>query len=570
MEFGNGKVAVDLRATVLPVAAVYDRRQFDELDGKRSAVIDRRYRGCASKRLDLCSRTGHDAGVFVNRFIAILLLALGAGGIFSDPARADGPSAGPGAAFPPSLESYQDGDGSSLGAVLANRIHAEPFNLVATVIFLLAIIHTFLAPKILHLSHRMQHNHEARLEEIHGPGVKEKEKIPRRLRQSVPAAMLHFLGEVETVFGIWVVPLALALALAKGFAVTRHYLGHTVTYTEPLFVVVIMAIAASRPVVQLAMRLLGLIAGRSPARWWGALLTVGPLLGSFITEPAAMTLCAVLLGREFYRLGPSRPFMYATLGLLFVNVSVGGALTNFAAPPVLMVATKWNWSTAYMFGQFGGRAIAGIVAGNLVYFLIFRKEFARMSTLNLPPDEAERQEPVPLWITGAHLAFLGWTVLVAHEPVLFIGGFLFFLAFTMATTAYQDKINLRSPLLVGIFLAGLVVHGGLQAWWIEPVLVRLGEFPLLLGATVLTAFNDNAAITYLATLVPNFSDALKNAVVSGAICGGGLTVIANAPNPAGQSILQKYFPGGSIAPGGLFLAAIGPTLVMLFFFALPR
>jgi hypothetical protein len=87
---------------------------------------------------------------------------------------------------------------------------------------------------------------------------------------------------------------------------------------------------------------------------------------------------------------------------------------------------------------------------------------------------------------------------------------------------------------------------------------------------VLTAFNDNAAITYLATLVPNLSDALKTAVVSGAIAGGGLTVIANAPNPAGQSLLQRYFPEGGIKPGGLFLAALFPTLVMLGLFALPR
>jgi len=332
-----------------------------------------------------------------------------------------------------------------------------------------------------------------------------------------------------------------------------------------------MAIAASRPILQCAVRVMGLVAGQSTARWWLALLTLGPLLGSFITEPAAMTICALLLGREFYRLGPSPRFMYATLGLLFVNISVGGALTNFAAPPVLLVADKWNWSTAFMLEQFGLRAVAGIIVGNLACFLFFRNEFNRLSTQrrDLPPDESMREEPVPLWITGIHLAFLTWTVLVAHEPALFIGGFLFFLAFTMATTAYQDEINLRSPMLVGFFLAGLVVHGGLQGWWIEPVLSRLNHYPLMLGATLLTAFNDNAAITYLATLVPNFSDSLKIAVVSGAISGGGLTVIANAPNPAGQSLLQKYFPGG-ISPGGLLLAALFPTLVMLFFFALPR
>ncbi len=470
--------------------------------------------------------------------------------------------------FPPSLESYQDNNTSNVWTLLVNRVHAEPFNLIATVIFFLAIIHTFLAPKILHLSHRLQHDYEEELKKIHGAET----KLSHRRRQSIPAAMLHFLGEVEAVFGIWALPLALALLFSKGSDVARHYFDSGVRYTEPLFVVVIMAIAASRPIVQFTVRVLSLIAGQSPARWWLALLTIGPLFGSLITEPAAMTICAVLLGREFYRLGPSKPFMYATLGLLFVNVSVGGALTNFAAPPVLMVAAKWGWSSAYMFEQVGIRAFAGIVLSNLAYFLIFRREFFRMTdnALNLPQDETEHQESVPFWITGAHLGFLGWTVLVAHEPALFIGGFLFFLAFTMATTVYQDEINMRSPMLVGFFLAGLVIHGGLQAWWIEPVLSRLSQYPLLVGATVLTAFNDNAAITYLATLVPNFSDELKDAVVSGAICGGGLTVIANAPNPAGQSILQKYFPEGSIAPGGLFLAALGPTLVMLFFFALPR
>jgi hypothetical protein len=333
-----------------------------------------------------------------------------------------------------------------------------------------------------------------------------------------------------------------------------------------------MAIAASRPVVQLAARLLAFVAGPSLARWWLVLLILGPLLGSFLTEPAAMTLCAVLLGREFYRLKPSNLFCYATLGLLFVNVSVGGALTNFAAPPVLLVAAKWNWSTPFMLEHFGFRALAGILVGSVAYYLIFRQEFAGLTERRrqLPPDEWARESKVPLWIIGIHLALLAWTIHFAREPALFLGGFVFFLAFVVATRAHQDKINLRSPLLVGVFLAALVVHGGLQGWWIEPMLSHLGPYALLLGATVLTAFNDNAAITYLATLVPNFSDDLKAAVVSGAICGGGLTVIANAPNPAGQSLLQKYFPEGTIRPGPLFLAALFPTLVMLVLFALPR
>jgi len=103
---------------------------------------------------------------------------------------------------------------------------------------------------------------------------------------------------------------------------------------------------------------------------------------------------------------------------------------------------------------------------------------------------------------------------------------------------------------------------GAQQWWIEPVLSSLGRWPLMIGATLLTALNDNAAITYLASLVPGFSDPLKYAVMAGAVTGGGLTVIANAPNPAGQSILQGQFGDGGISPLKLFIAAVPPTLIM--------
>ena len=89
----------------------------------------------------------------------------------------------------------------------------------------------------------------------------------------------------------------------------------------------------------------------------------------------------------------------------------------------------------------------------------------------------------------------------------------------------------------------------------------------MLCATVLTAFNDNAAITFLSTLVPNFTDPLKYAVVAGAVAGGGMTVIANAPNPAGQAILKRYFKNG-VNPGMLALAAAVPTVVVVLCFLL--
>jgi hypothetical protein len=153
-----------------------------------------------------------------------------------------------------------------------------------------------------------------------------------------------------------------------------------------------------------------------------------------------------------------------------------------------------------------------------------------------------------------------WTVANAHYPALFVSGFLFFLGFNRATASYSTLSDFRTPLLVGFFLAGLVVHGGLQAWWIAPVIARLAETPLFIGAAILTAFNDNALITYLATLVPNLGDSLKQAVVEGAVTGGGLTVIANAPNPAGQALLGKFFDD-AVNPLYLLLGAAIPTLV---------
>jgi hypothetical protein len=228
-----------------------------------------------------------------------------------------------------------------------------------------------------------------------------------------------------------------------------------------------------------------------------------------------------------------------------------------------------------MLGHFGWRAVVAIIASVVLYGFVFRRELAALGTkrpvLDIDPPEDEAHVAVPLpapaWITVAHIAFMAWTVFTAHYPAFFLGGFLFFIGFLRATAPYQSKLELKAPLLVGFFLAGLVVHGGLQAWWIAPVLASLREEPLFLTATILTAFNDNALITYLATLVPDLSDALKAAVVEGAVTGGGLTVIANAPNPAGQALLARFF-GGAVSPLGLLAGALVPTLLAAIAFRL--
>jgi hypothetical protein len=416
---------------------------------------------------------------------------------------------------------------------------SEAFLAVATGIFVLAILHTFAAASLTSWSHRLQ------------------------ARGAPPAAVrvLHVLGEVELVFALWAVVLTVAMAAWFSPAFAARYLG-SVTYTEAVFVVVVMTLASTRPIVALAEGMLARVAGAaggSPAAWWVAILILAPLLGSLITEPAAMTIAALLLVRQFYRLGPSSRLAYATLGLLFVNVSIGGTLTHFAAPPILMVSRPWGWGTPYMLSHFGLRAVLAVVVSTGLYYALFRTELRALRPAQ--PDEVDAARAhVPMWITSVHLLFLAFTVVYAHEPQLFIAGFAVFLVFTRMTPRYQGALQFRAALMVGVFLAGLVIHGGWQRWWIAPLLSSLDAGALFAGATFLTSFNDNALITYLATLVPNLSPEMKAAVVEGAVTGGGLTVIANAPNPAGQALLGRYFDD-AVSPLRLFLGAVVPTAV---------
>ncbi len=478
------------------------------------------------------------------------------------------------AVFPLPLENYPTTAGS-LMETLRVRAAAEPFNVAASVVFLLAILHTFAVGWFVKLARKYELEHSLALrirgcrDDAHPDGVPE---------VSFKVTLLHFLGEVEAVFGLWVLGLAAVAIYYHSWADFVLYVGKDRVFTEPIFVVIIMAIAASRPVLRFAELLMSRAAALgkgTPGAWWLSVLVIAPVLGSFITEPAAMTIGALLLARKFFRFHPPAGLAYGTLGLLFVNISVGGTLTHFAAPPVLMVAGKWGWDTPFMFEHFGWKAVVGILISSTLYFFWFRKALHALADKADGKEDGiieatvwdDRENPIPSWVTFVHLCFLAWTVYTAHFPALFIGGFLFFIAFTTATRHHQNPISLRGPMLVGFFLAGLVVHGGCQGWWIAPVITAFDDRLLMLGATVLTAFNDNAAITYLAAQVNDISLSAKYAVVAGAVIGGGLTVIANAPNPAGQNILSKFFKYG-ISPVGLFLSALIPTCIVYFCFVI--
>jgi len=442
---------------------------------------------------------------------------------------------------PPSDEQHcHVGDGTS-----DDCMTPLPIEVMASVLFGLAVLHTFCVKRFAHWAHH------------YPPG-------------SVRENLLHFLAETEVVFGLWAAALFLGIAaVERSVAAAVHYID-TLNYTEPKFVFVIMVVAATRPVVKLAEVLISLAARLIPAQeglaFYVAALFLGPLLGSFITEPAAMTLLALVLKRRYFDRGVSRKLAYATLGLLFVNISIGGTLTHFAAPPVLMVAAKWNWDWAFMFQHFGWRAAAACGVSTAMVAATFWRELNRLEV------DRDTSGGIPAWLTAMHLMFLALVVAFAHYPNVFFGVFVIFLGLTTATREYQDDLKLREGLLVGFFLAGLVTLGSLQAYWLKPLVQSLGGNALFFGATGLTAITDNAALTYLGSLVEGISDELKYALVAGAVAGGGLTVIANAPNPAGVGILQdaKAFEGEGISPLGLFLGALLPTAVAIVFFWLIR
>lgn len=470
---------------------------------------------------------------------------------------------------PPTLDSYGEMPGASLREILLHRISVEPLNLLATVVFLFAILHTFCAPFFARLAKRLEESHHLRWlesEEAAAEGAEEP--------VSFVAVSMHYLGEIEAVFGLWAIPLLAAVAFEKSWDAAKQFLEGAAHFNEAVFVVVVMAIASTQPILYLGERILSLgarLGGGKPVAWWLSILIVGPILGSLVTEPAAMTICALLLAQHFFRYRPSKKLAYATVALLFCNISIGGVLTHFAAPPVLMVAQRWGWDTNFMFWSFGVRAVAAVCVATLTYGVLLRRDLAALQrrVSNFEAENPVREKAVPMGVVIGNLLFLAWTVTHAESPRLLIIGLLFFLAFVDATRHFQRAVSLRAPLLVGFFLAGLVIHGSFQAWWIEPVLERASDVPLFFTTLVLSAFNDNASITYLASLVPNSPPELRYIIMTGAVAGGGLTIMANAPNPIGNSILSRFFDGGVSQTAVLASAAI-PVIINVIFFLLLR
>jgi hypothetical protein len=409
----------------------------------------------------------------------------------------------------------------------------------SAVIFAIALLHTFSTKFFEYLAHR----------------------------QPAHAGIWHLLGEVEIVFGFWAMVLIVCMGVLLEHGEAIKYLDSR-NFTEPMFVFAIMVIAGSRAILHFARNIIEVLAACLPlpeiTAFYLLTLSVVPLLGSFITEPAAMTLAALMLREQLFRVsGVSQRLKYATVGVLFVNVSIGGTLTSFAAPPVLMVAATWQWDTMHMLTHFGWKSSIAVFINAAMVTMMFQRELAATGS-----PKRSGVVGVPGWVTLLHVGFLAGVVVFAHHPPVFMGLLLFFLGFAGAYPRHQDRLFLREGLLVAFFLAGLVVLGGQQQWWLEPLLRGMSADTVYFGATALTAITDNAALTYLGSLVDGLGEEFKYALVAGAVTGGGLTVIANAPNPAGFAILRGQFEDESIHPIGLLVAALPPTLCAVLAFRL--
>lgn len=427
---------------------------------------------------------------------------------------------------------------------------------IGTAFFFLALVHTFLVSFFA--------------------------KIARRFpKGSASEAFFHLLSEVEVVFGFWAFLFLLTWSLIEGVRPVIDY-QESLNLVEPLFIFCIMVIASTRPIVTLARYLILFLHSRGSFLYsrvlsvssifsrrrtqnlnsnqvvgqFFILLTVGPLLGSLITEPAAITITALLLYRMIDIDKIESSLLYGMIGLLFVNISVGGALTHFAAPPILIVARTWGWGLSEVFMKLGIAALAAVFLNTILFILMFKKKIFQM----LNPIEVDYY-PMPFWVIASHVIFLGLMVLTSHHPQVFIGLFLIFIGLMTVTNIYQDQPKFKESLLVAFFLAGLIVFGSFQRWWLEPLISSLSNTTLFLVAGGLTAITDNAALTYLGSQVPNLTDLSKWSLVAGALVGGGLTILANAPNPAGFSILSSKFPNSTLNAFKLFKAAILPTIV---------
>jgi len=430
------------------------------------------------------------------------------------------------------------------------------FNTGIAIIFFLAIVHTFFTPQI---------HAQAKILKMNQIAHPYKWRFYYFLSE-----FCNLNSEIELIFGLWLIPLFLWASLFTDWQTIQAYLLRR-DYTFVLYIMVIVVVIGSRPIISFAEKVLEFVArlgGDTAGAWWLTIMTIGPILGSLLKEPGAMALSAILLAKKFYLYQPSRSFQYATLGLLFSNISVGGLLTPHSSRALFIAAKTWKWDTQFMLTHFGWKLLIAIVILNFIYYFIFRKNFQEHFPKRLPTlEKDEERKPTPLWISLVHLLFVIMITIFALDGAIFMGLFLLYLGFHQVTRFYQTKMHIKQAALVGFFFASLMIHGELQGFWITPLLRDFGQTVMVGSSFILSALVDNAIVNYLAVQIPSFSPQEQYLLVAATMSAGGLTVIANVTNPLGLTILRHSFHE-EVSLGKLFLGALFPSLFYFTIFIL--
>ncbi len=429
--------------------------------------------------------------------------------------------------------------------------YSSSLQLGATFLFFCAVFHTFLTPSLAKIYQEYQHK---------------KMVFPERWkRYLLLGECFRLLSKIELVFIFWAVPLFFLFLWCEGYKVTMGYFNSR-NYLSALFIMVMLILLESKPIEYFSECVFSTIAkiGRqSPKCWWWTLMIAAPLSSFFLKETGAMIIASTLLVKHFYRLFPSTKFGYATMGLLFSNISISGLLSAFSSRALFMILPSVKWGNTMILQHFCWKAVLAILISTSVCYWIFRKEFDSFPAVSV---SAKAKERIPKWVICTHIGFVAALMILQSEP-LFMGAlFVFYLAFQNFTVFYQHSINLAKIAFVGLFFVGLVVFGGLQEWWVLEVMHRMSDFGYLITAYILSISLDNALVNYIVHNLPVATDCYLYLVLSGCMSAGGLTLIANMPNIVGYLILKPSFPSSSFSLGWLFLAALGPSCISVLIF----
>lgn len=417
-------------------------------------------------------------------------------------------------------------------------------------IFLLAIIHTFLTPKLFFLSERFRHKQLIFTESSK--------------KYYMLSELIGILSKVEIVFFVWAIPLFFLFWISEGFKLTITYFD-TRNYSFPIYIMTIVVLTTSKPIIDFADRILTFLAKlgpNTPKMWWWALLLGSPLIACLVKEPGAMIIGSTLLLRKFYYLTPSRSFRYATMGLLFSNISMGGLLTPVSSRAFMLVQSSLNWKPGFLLAQFSWKAFIAIILSTTIYYVIFRKEFDKLpSTVR---DRINFKYAIPWWISATHILFLAAILWIKPASVILAAFFVLFLLFHKMTVFYQNPLHLDKMALLGLFYTGVLIHGDLQGKWISLIMEKLPGLGVLIVSFILSACMDNSIAHYLAMNVTSSSDCYRYLVVAGVTAAGGLTLLANSANLLGYTVLKTSFL--SISFVKLFYYGLTPSLVALTIF----